>query len=68
VDQSRYSFILHIWFEQQICPFGQQISMRGSLQQVASDRLVYFDTLERFNILLAQITGWQEIGSSSESS
>jgi hypothetical protein len=68
MDPSRYSFILHIWFEGQAYPFGQQRSLRGSLQQVESDQLFYFVTLERLTQLLAHITGWQDAENTSEPS
>jgi hypothetical protein len=64
VPGKRYALILRLWTEVSASSTSLRPALRGSLQQVNSDEIRYFSSLDTIPEIVRQMMGWQDPPSS----
>ncbi len=57
MNPNRFAFVVRLWNEVD-CQAGRPLELRGSVQMVNDERVLYFHSLDQVPELLRQLTGW----------
>ncbi len=58
MNPNRFAFVVRLWNEVDR-QAGRPLELRGSVQMVNDERVLYFHSLDQVPALLRQLTGWE---------
>ena len=64
MTRHRFVFVLRLWTESPAGGVDRQPQLRGSLQQIDADEVLYFSSFDSLPELLKQVMNWQETAAS----
>ncbi|VAW32278.1 hypothetical protein MNBD_CHLOROFLEXI01-3371 [hydrothermal vent metagenome] len=57
MSPNRFVFVIRLWHED-VRNMERPLELRGSVQMVNGERVLYFNSLNQVPTLLRQLTGW----------